>query len=87
MSKFEICAAMQACMIYLIMYIVDYSPADEQNARELLLALHVRLNLCFGFPKLTYAGPLPIVQRDDRWMFSSERGAKKGHNLGGLDLC
>ncbi|KAI9743235.1 MAG: hypothetical protein M1818_003081 [Claussenomyces sp. TS43310] len=40
MSKFELLAAMQACMIYLIMYIVDYSPQNEENARELLLSLH-----------------------------------------------
>lgn len=40
MSKFELLAAMQACMIYLTMYVIDYSPEDEGNARDLLLALH-----------------------------------------------
>ena len=41
MSKLELLAAMQACMIYLIMYIIDFSAEDELNARELLLALSV----------------------------------------------
>lgn len=45
MSKFELLAAMQACMIYLIVYIIEYSPADEGNARELLLALHASHSL------------------------------------------
>lgn len=49
MSKFELLAAMQACMIYLIMYIIDYSPGDEENGRELLLALHVSPNFCSWF--------------------------------------
>ncbi|KAL9635777.1 MAG: hypothetical protein Q9164_003244 [Protoblastenia rupestris] len=39
MSIYELLAAMQACMMYLLMYIIDYSPEDEVNARELLLAL------------------------------------------------
>ena len=42
MNKYEMLAAMQACMIYLIMYIIDYSPEDEGSARELLLVLLVR---------------------------------------------
>ena len=42
MSKFKLLAAMQACMMYLIMYIIDYSSEDEVNARELLLAMLVR---------------------------------------------
>ncbi|MCJ1475116.1 hypothetical protein MMC13_003776 [Lambiella insularis] len=45
MTEFELLAAMQACMIYLIMYIIDYSPEDEGNARDLLLALHASLYL------------------------------------------
>ena len=49
MSKFELVAAMQACMIYLIMYIIDYSPEDEGNARELLLALHASPSFCSWF--------------------------------------
>jgi hypothetical protein len=49
MSKFELLAAMQACMIYLIMYIIDYSPEDEGNARELLLALHASPIFCSWF--------------------------------------
>lgn len=42
MSKFEVLAATQVCMIYLIMCIVDYSPEDEVNGQELLVALYVR---------------------------------------------
>lgn len=49
MSKFELLAAMQACMIYVIMYIIDYSPEDEGNARELHVALHVRPIFCSCF--------------------------------------
>lgn len=41
MSKFEILAAMQACMMYLIIYIIDYSSDDEASARELLQVLFV----------------------------------------------
>lgn len=46
MSKFELLAAMQACMIYLIMYVIDYSPEDEGSAQKLLLALHASTALC-----------------------------------------
>ena len=46
MSKFELLAAMQACMIYLIMYIIDYSPEDEESAWELLAALHASHVFC-----------------------------------------
>jgi hypothetical protein len=49
MSKFELLAAMQACMIYLIMYIIDYSLEDEGNARELLLALNASPFFCSWF--------------------------------------
>jgi hypothetical protein len=40
MSIFEILAALQACMIYLIMCIVDQSPESEETSLELLIALH-----------------------------------------------
>ena len=40
MSNFELLAAMQACMIYFVVYIVDYSPEVEVDARELLVALN-----------------------------------------------
>ena len=46
MSKFELLAVMQACMMYLIMYIIDYSSEDEGNARELLLVLLVSPLFC-----------------------------------------
>ncbi len=49
MSEFEVLAAMQACMIYLIIYIIDYSSEDEGNARELLLALQVSPIFCSWF--------------------------------------
>jgi hypothetical protein len=39
MSKPELLAASQACMIYLIVYIIDYSPGDEENAHELVSTL------------------------------------------------
>ncbi len=41
MSIFELLAAVQACMIYLIMCIVDQSRESEEASLELLLALHV----------------------------------------------
>jgi hypothetical protein len=41
MSTFDLLAAMQACMIYLVIFIIDYSAGDEENAGELLLALSV----------------------------------------------
>lgn len=39
MSKYELLSALQACMIYLIMLIIDYSPGDEENARLLLVGV------------------------------------------------
>ncbi|RVX70531.1 hypothetical protein B0A52_05182 [Exophiala mesophila] len=36
MSKYQLLSALQACMIYLIMLIIDYSPGDEENGRVLL---------------------------------------------------
>ena len=41
MSKFELLAAMQACMIYLVMYIINYSYEDEKILQELLRAILV----------------------------------------------
>lgn len=72
MSIFELLAAMQACMIYLIMYIIDYSPEDEENARELLLALHASPTVCSCFLWLTLIGALCGVQKVRRWMFRTE---------------
>lgn len=46
MSKFELLAAVQACMIYLIMCIIDQSSENEENSPELLLALHASPSLC-----------------------------------------
>jgi hypothetical protein len=46
MSKFELLAAVQACKIYLIMYIIDQSSENEENSSELLLALHASPSLC-----------------------------------------
>ena len=43
MSKFEMLAAMQACMMYLIMYIIDYCLEDEADARELLAVMLVKI--------------------------------------------
>ena len=40
MSIFELLAAMQACMIYLVMCIVDQSRESEETSLELLMALH-----------------------------------------------
>lgn len=34
MSKFELLAASQACMIYLIMFMIDHTTEDEINGLE-----------------------------------------------------
>ena len=47
MSNRELLAAMQACMIYLIMCIIDHSPEDEGHARDLLSALQASLYFLF----------------------------------------
>ena len=46
MSKFELLAAAQACMIYLIMCVVDYEVENEGSGMELLLTLHVSISGC-----------------------------------------
>jgi hypothetical protein len=46
MCKFELLVAIQACMIYLIMCVIDNSPENEDIGLELLLALNVSFNLC-----------------------------------------
>ncbi len=74
-------------MIYLIMYIIDYSPEDEENARELLLALHASPTVCSCFLWLTLTGALCGVQKVRRRMFRTERGVENEYNLGRLDLC
>ena len=43
MSAAETFTALQACMIYLVIFIIDYSPDDEANARDLLMAMLVGL--------------------------------------------
>lgn len=48
-SKVELFAAMQACMIYLIMYIIDHAPEEEVNGLEILLALHASPTFCSQF--------------------------------------
>ncbi|KAF2495287.1 hypothetical protein BU16DRAFT_385713 [Lophium mytilinum] len=40
MPIFELLAAVQACMVYLIMCIIDQSPESESTSLELLMALH-----------------------------------------------
>jgi hypothetical protein len=40
MSEFDLLAAVQACMIYLIMCIIDESSENEKNSPELLLTIH-----------------------------------------------
>ncbi|KAF2807717.1 uncharacterized protein BDZ99DRAFT_392022 [Mytilinidion resinicola] len=40
MPIFELLAATQACMVYLIMCIVDQSPESEETSLDLLMALH-----------------------------------------------
>lgn len=47
MCRFELLAAMQACMIYLIIYMIDYSSEDLENVRELLLALNAGPHILF----------------------------------------
>ncbi|KAE8451017.1 hypothetical protein EG329_005457 [Mollisiaceae sp. DMI_Dod_QoI] len=42
LSISELLAALQACMIYLIMCIIDRSPESEETSLELLMALHAR---------------------------------------------
>lgn len=46
MSKFELLAAVQACVIYLIMHIIDQPSENGENSPELLLALHASPSLC-----------------------------------------
>ena len=43
MSKFDLLVAAQACMIYLIMCVVDYEAENEGSGIELLLTLHVSI--------------------------------------------
>lgn len=43
MSKFDMLAGVQACMIYLIMCIIDETSEKENHSQELLLAIHVSL--------------------------------------------
>ncbi|KAI1622291.1 hypothetical protein EDD37DRAFT_468242 [Exophiala viscosa] len=45
MSQYELLAAAQACMIYLIMCIIDPSPGSEENSPGLLLTIHVGFSL------------------------------------------
>lgn len=45
MSKFELLSALQAGMIYLIIFIIDYSPENEENCPEIIQAL--RVSPCF----------------------------------------
>lgn len=40
MSQYELLAVVQACMIYLIMCIIDSSPGSEENSPGLLLTIH-----------------------------------------------
>lgn len=47
MSQFELLAALQACMIYLIIFIIDPSTETDDNGLELVHALHVSSKLCF----------------------------------------
>jgi hypothetical protein len=43
MSKLDLLAAVQACMIYLIMCIVDETSENEKNSPELLLVIHASI--------------------------------------------
>lgn len=61
MSKFELLAALQACMIYFIMFIVDYSRDKEANSPELVQALRVSLRLLFSPQELTVQGSLFFI--------------------------
>ncbi|KIW67837.1 hypothetical protein PV04_07061 [Phialophora macrospora] len=49
MSKFDALLATQACMIYLVMCIIDYSSENERHGQELLRALY---DLCVYFKEL-----------------------------------
>jgi hypothetical protein len=40
MSEYEALAGVQACMMYLIMCIIDYSPENERHGQALLQALY-----------------------------------------------
>ncbi|MCJ1435440.1 hypothetical protein MMC27_004813 [Xylographa pallens] len=46
MSRYELLAAAQACMIYLIMFLVEYSPELEEDGKELLQSLHASPTSC-----------------------------------------
>lgn len=62
MSKFELLAAVQACMVYLVMCIIDPSTGKEQHSPELLLALNASTSLVSSLQQLIYKGPLPPMQ-------------------------
>jgi len=47
MSTYDLKYAIQACMIYLIMCIVDQSPESERIIIELLAVLHVSRNMLY----------------------------------------
>lgn len=41
MSRFELLAALQACMMYLVMYIIEDLPENNMIGEELLQVLYV----------------------------------------------
>jgi hypothetical protein len=41
MSKFELLAVMQDCIVYLVMCIIDHGACNEKNGMDLLLVLNV----------------------------------------------
>ncbi|EXJ59234.1 hypothetical protein A1O7_06666 [Cladophialophora yegresii CBS 114405] len=49
MSKYDVLLATQACMIYLVMCIIDHSSENEEHGQELLRALY---DLCMHFKEL-----------------------------------
>jgi hypothetical protein len=62
MSKFELLAAVQACMIYLIMAIIDQSSGNEQNSPELLFTLSVSYIIYSLDHLLTFKGCVYFFQ-------------------------
>jgi hypothetical protein len=67
MSKHEALAAVQACMIYLIICIIDHSEENEKHGPALLQALYVRRNSAREIKSLTYQTGILHVLQDTVW--------------------
>lgn len=87
MSPPDVLAAMQACMIYLIMYIIDYTPGDEVYIRDLRQALLVGPTSDSGDSRLTCIGSVFFVQELRQRLWQAGRIVTSRRQLGRMDLC